>query len=44
MYEIAAEADRADIIRRLFELGADTNVYVAAAQDARHTRTRSRWR
>lgn len=37
MYEVAAEANRADVIRLLIELGADPNVYVAAAtpkQDA----------
>jgi ankyrin repeat protein len=33
MYEVAAEADRADIIRPLLELGADPNVYVAAAPE-----------
>jgi hypothetical protein len=31
MYEAASEEGRADVIRLLFELGADPNVYVAAA-------------
>jgi hypothetical protein len=31
MYEVATEAGRADVIRLLFELGADPNVDVAAA-------------
>jgi ankyrin repeat protein len=34
MYEVAAEAGRADIIRLLFELEADPNVFAAAAPDA----------
>ena len=33
MYEVAAEAGRADIIRLLFELGADPNVNAAPEQD-----------